>query len=125
MKIESVEKIVKEVFPKIQKYYGMSRYYDDYPDVVLDDSIYDSLSSKKIQEEDTLGEFVFEDNEIVIYYPQMRSKKDVIQTLIHEYQHYLQSPSWFTRYYNMGYDYNDHPYEVYAFNEEKNYKRFL
>ena len=30
-------------------------------------------------------------NEISIYYPQMKSRKMVIQTLIHEYN-YLQSP---------------------------------
>ena len=55
----------------------------------------------------------------------MRSKKHIVQTLIHEYQHYLQSPRWFQRYYNMGYRYDNHPYEVSALNEEKNYKRFL
>ena len=50
-------------------------------------------------------------NEISIYYPQMKSRKMVIQTLIHEYIHYLQSPTWFKRYYNMGHDYVSHPYE--------------
>ena len=27
-----------------------------------------------------------------------------------------------TRYYNMGYNYSDHPYEIAAFNEEKNWE---
>ena len=74
-------------------------------------------------------------NEISIYYPQMKSRKMVIQTLIHEYIHYLQSPSWFKRYYNMGYHYNDHPYELeiytlvskrttnYSYNKKKKVKK--
>ena len=125
MKLKTVQKIVKEVLPKIEEFYGMSKHYDDTPYIIYDHSIYDTKTSKKTEKEETMGEFVFQDNEIVIYYPQMKSRKDIVQTLVHEYQHYLQSPSWFTRYYNMGYNYNDHPYEVQAFAEEKNYKRFL
>ena len=63
------------------------------------------------------------DNSIVIYYPQMTSRKQIIETLIHEYQHYLQSPSWFTRYYNMGFEYNNHPYEIAATKEELNWNK--
>jgi len=55
----------------------------------------------------------------------MKSKKHIVETLVHEYQHYLQSPLWMKRYYTMGYNYNDHPYEVQAYNEEKNYKLFI
>ena len=43
----------------------------------------------------------------------------VIQTLIHEYIHYLQSPIWFKRYYSMGHDYVSHPYEKEAISYEK------
>lgn len=55
----------------------------------------------------------------------MKNKKMIIQTLIHEYIHYLQSPLWFKRYYNMGYNYNDHPYELKAISYEKDYKLFM
>ena len=34
-------------------------------------------------------------------------------------KHYLQSPSWMKRYYDMGYEYNNHPYELEALEEEK------
>ena len=71
------------------------------------------------------AEFDRIDNSIVIYYPKMKSKKHIVETLVHEYQHYLQSPLWMKRYYTMGYNYNDHPYEVQAYNEEKNYKLFI
>ena len=56
-------------------------------------------------------------NEITIYYKNIASLEELIRTIIHEYQHYLQSPSWMTRYYNMGYDYSDHPYELAAYKE--------
>ena len=124
MRLETVREVVKKALPKIKKYYGMSNYQDSYPYISFEESVYDR-PLKKGEEEDTEGEFVFQDNEIVIYYPNMKSKKHVVQTLIHEYQHYLQSPRWFQRYYNMGYRYDNHPYEVMALNEEKNYKRFL
>jgi hypothetical protein len=29
------------------------------------------------------------------------------------------------RYYTMGYNYNDHPYEVQAFNEEEKWREFV
>lgn len=125
MRLKTIQKIVKSSLPKIIKHYGESNHYDETPYIIYDESIYDKSSSRKKEKDETMGEFVFQDNEIVIYWPQMKSKKDVIQTLVHEYQHYLQSPSWFTRYYNMGYNYNDHPYEVQAFEEEKNWKSFV
>ena len=37
----------------------------------------------------------------------------------------LQSPSWMKRYYDMGHDYNTHPYEVAAYAEEVNYTKFI
>ena len=124
MRLERVQEIVKKALPKIKRYYGLSKHQDGYPYISFEESIFDTpLENKK--EDDTEGEFVFQDNEIVIYYPAMKSKKHIIQTLIHEYQHYLQSPRWFQRYYNMGYKYDNHPYEISALNEEKNYKRFL
>ena len=70
-------------------------------------------------------EYCHDMNEISIYYPNMKSKKMVIQTLIHEYIHYLQSPIWFKRYYNMGHDYVSHPYEKEAISFEKDYKLFI
>ncbi len=66
-----------------------------------------------------------EKNIIVIYYPKMSSKKQIIETLIHEYQHYLQSPVWMKRYYNIGHTYDSHPYELAAKEAEKNVESFM
>ena len=52
------------------------------------------------------------------------NKEWVIQTLIHEYIHYLQSPLWMKRYYDMGYEYDTHPYELAATKAEDNWKTF-
>ena len=47
-----------------------------------------------------------------------------IQCLLHEYRHYLQSATWFKRYYQMGYNYSNHPYELAATIEESNWKTY-
>ena len=76
-------------------------------------------------DEDVSHEYCSMNNEIIVYYPNMKSRKHIIETLVHEYQHYLQSPLWMKRYYTMGYTYDNHPYEVKkAYDEEKNWKLF-
>ena len=68
---------------------------------------------------DWRGEYDSEENEIVIYSKNITSKSDLAKTIVHEYAHYLQDPKWMTRYYNMGYKYNNHPYEIEAFTIEQ------
>ena len=70
------------------------------------------------------AEYEYETNTIYLYYTQMNSEEDVVRTLIHEYQHYLQSPTWMKRYYTMGYEYDNHPYEVAAIEAEEDYEMF-
>ena len=130
MKLKDIQKIVEEVFPKIEKYYGYSKFFPEVtPYIEYETSIYGRLSGEEddgtMGEESPDAEFDRIDNSIVIYYPKMKSKTNIVETLVHEYQHYLQSPLWMKRYYTMGYNYNDHPYEVQAYNEEKNYKLFI
>ena len=54
----------------------------------------------------------------------MQNRRDVIETLVHEYQHHLQSPIWMKRYYDMGHTYDTHPYEVQATAKEKEWVLF-
>ena len=131
--IESeVQKIIDEVYPKIEKYYGLSNYHNCTPFIELHPNIYIRLTGDRNYyfliasevESNPDAEYDRYDNEIIIYYPRMETKRHIIETLIHEYQHYLQSPSWMVRYYNMGYDYNNHPYEVAATKAEGNWKTF-
>lgn len=129
MLLEKVKKVVDEVLPQIEKKYGFSKFFESYPYIEYETSIYGRLSGEEddgtMGEESPEAEFDSIDNSIVIYYPKMKSRKHIIKTLIHEYQHYLQSPSWMTRYYKMGYRYDNHPYEIAANKEEINYKLFV
>ena len=112
---------------KIELKYGYSKFAETTPYVEYEKSIYARLAGEDddgaLGEECPDAEYDRIDNSIVIYYPQMTSRKQIIETLIHEYQHYLQSPSWFTRYYNMGFEYNNHPYEIAATKEELNWNK--
>ena len=126
---KQVQTIINEVYPKIEKHYGYSKFIPECtPYVETHYNIYARYSGEPEARGDEDGchaEFDRIDNTIVIYYPNMVSRKHVIETLIHEYQHYLQSPSWMTRYYNMGFRYDNHPYEIAATKEEVNYKLFI
>jgi len=106
--IEYVEKYIGEV----ENHYGPSKHQQTSPYIFLSKDVID----------DVKGEYCYMFNEITIYYKNITSLEELIRTIIHEYQHYLQSPSWMTRYYRMGYDYSNHPYEIAAYNEEENWE---
>ena len=74
------------------------------------DIIYDWVAS------DLVGEWVTNDNEIIVYVNEIDNLKEFIQTIIHEYVHYLQSPIWYSRHWNRkpNQKYFDHPYEAEA-----------
>ncbi len=124
MNIERIKSIVKEVVPKIIDKYGYSKFADTLPYIEYEKNVFseEEILTAEDKEDCPYGEYDQTDNSIVIYYPKMKTKEQLVKTLIHEYQHYLQSPSWMTRYYNMGFNYNDHPYEVAARKEEINWK---
>jgi len=111
---------VHTYFDKIISHYGESKFQSDTPWLVIEDSPYSDADDL-----DLIGEYCSMHNELVVYWKNIKSTEDLIKTLIHEYQHYLQSPAWMTRYYKMGYDYNNHPYETIAYKREKDYKLFI
>ena len=57
------------------------------------------------------GFYIEEDNTITV---KLDTDIEMIKTIIHEWQHYLQSKDQFEMLYNMGYSYEDHPFEVVA-----------
>tara|TARA_B100001057_G_C22536636_1_gene827908 strand:+ start:98 stop:484 length:387 start_codon:yes stop_codon:yes gene_type:complete len=124
---KEVQKIVNEVYPKIEKHYGISKFQECTPYVELHRNIYEKYSGEEGMEgdeNDCHAEFCDMLNEITIYYPNMKDREMVIKSLVHEYQHHLQSPIWFKRYYNMGHNYTTHPYEVDATSKEKEWVLF-
>lgn len=124
MNIEKIKSIVEEVVPKLVEKYGHSKFTETLPYIEYEKNVFseEEVLTDEDKKDCPYGEYDNLDNSIVLYYPKMKTKEQLVKTLIHEYQHYLQSPSWMTRYYNMGYNYNDHPYEVAARKEEINWK---
>lgn len=113
-------KDIEKYFNIVTEIYGQSKHHNTLPYLSIEDSPYDDADDP-----DLIGEFRADMNEVIIYHRNIKSVEELIRTLVHEYQHYLQSPSWMTRYYRMGYGYNDHPYELAAYNEEKNWDKVV
>ena len=128
MTLQEVKKVIEEVYPKIEAHYGYSKFTPECtPYVETHYNIYARYSGEEEaqgEEDGCHAEYDRTDNSIVIYWPNMKSRKHIIETLVHEYQHYLQSPSWMKRYYDMGYRYDNHPYELAAYKEENNWEIF-
>jgi len=118
---KEIQQVTEEVYNKVITHYGESNHHTYPPFVAMEDTPYSDEEVPK----DLYGEYCSMLNEITIYWKNIDSLELLIRTLVHEYQHYLQSRIWMKRYYNMGYNYNDHPYEVAAFNEEENWKLFI
>ena len=118
---EKILETTERVYERIIRHYGESKHHNFLPFVSIEDTPYsdDEIPS------DLYGEYCHILNEITLYWKNITSLELLARTLLHEYQHYLQSPSWMTRYYRMGHDYRTHPYEVKAFNEEENWKNFI
>ena len=123
--LEIVKNTVDRVYPKIKADYGLSK-WNDFPKVEIHRNIYEMVSGVEGMEGevDAQADFCRHSNTINLYYSEIKDIKHVIQCLLHEYRHYLQSGTWFKRYYDMGYDYTTHPYEIEATNEEKNWVLF-
>ena len=125
MKKEIVKNIIDKVYPKIKADYGLSK-WDDFPKIEIHRNIYEMASGIEGMEGEDNAQANFDrhNNTIQLFYSEIRDTKHVIQCLLHEYRHYLQSATWFKRYYQMGYDYSNHPYELAATTEESNWKTY-
>ena len=91
--------------------FGLSKHYEHYPYMEID-----------MDEDGMCGEFIGYNNEIIICPTAMDTIDEFIETVIHEYTHYMQSPSWYTRYQNnltideviKNLPSPSHPYEIEA-----------
>jgi len=115
--------IANKVYSKIRIHYGLGK--NDYPSIEVHKNLIVRLTGEEGgQEEPADAEYDRKENKLFLYSDYNNSIEDVIRSIIHEYVHYLQSSSWMRRYYKMGYDYTNHPYELKASKEEENWKIF-
>ena len=75
------------------------------------------------EHEDDHAQYAWEKNIIAIFKIAMKSEKDVIQALLHEYTHATQDEKKMKEYRKLGYKNN--PYEKAAKKAEKNWKNYL
>jgi hypothetical protein len=124
MNDKDIIKVVNKVYPKIRDYYGSNR--SDFPPIEIHTNIHARLSGEPDAEgeEEAEAEFDRKENKIFLYSDTINTDEDIIRGIIHEYVHFLQNASWMKRYYNMGRDYTNHPYEMSASKEEENWKKF-
>jgi|TARA_R110000823_G_scaffold278412_2_gene396840 hypothetical protein len=119
MHLKIVKRLSKQYLEKCIEVYGESKHHQTTPYIEYQPYVY----SVYCKDDNPEAEYIFDYNTIVIYYKNIEDTEHLARTILHEYQHYLQSPSWMTRYYNMGHYYSDHPYEVAAFAEEENWRK--
>ena len=103
MKKDEILKLAESVIDWCAKNVGYSKYYDDLPTIEVE---YDSLSSVR-------AEYCPLNNVVTLYAKENRSVRQVVMSVMHEYRHYLQCPSWLERYSGL-YRRKQHknPYEV-------------
>lgn len=118
---KQIQETVERVYNNVVAKYGESKHHTFVPFVSIEDS---PFSDEEVAD-NLYGEYCGMLNEIVLYWKNIDSLEVLARTLVHEYQHYLQSRSWMKRYYTMGYTYDNHPYEVAAFAEEENWKSVI
>ena len=125
MNKEIVQQIINDVYPKIVNHYGTHNGYE-VPKVEVHTNIFARISGIEEMEGDSCpsGEFCKDENKIFIYFPYIKNKIDLIKALLHEYKHYLQPRYGYEFYTNIGFKYNNHPYELEAIAEESNWKKY-
>ena len=112
-RIEMFSAHIRLVFAKCVEHYGLSKYQDSFPSLILE-----------VDEEDIMGGYYCHDlNEMTINYQGFDNSQECYEyyfkLVTHEFIHYLQSPVWFKRYYKYhGHDYLTHPYEIEAYSRE-------
>lgn len=79
-----------------------------------------SPKQKKIKRSIVYGNFDISRNIIYIYLNNNNTLLEVVQTVIHEYTHYLQSSYQYKKYQKIYY-YTQNPYELEARNNEEKY----
>jgi len=105
---KELETFINSKLKKVAKHYGYSNFQSTLPylEIIKSDEIWADddefgTKSKSKDDEELKGWYESMDNTLTIVIDNIKNRRDLIRTIVHEYQHYLQSPSWMTRYYNF------------------------
>ena len=120
MNKQEINKIVNQYYPLISEDYNCNAKIEYHY------NIYERLSGEKGMSGEVCAhaEYDWSENKIYIYTSKMNSEEDIIRSLIHECVHSTQSKLLFDIYYEFGYTYDTHPYEVKAINAEENWREY-
>ena len=120
MNKKELNNIVNQYYPLISKDYNCNA------KVELHKNIYERLSGEKgmTGEVHASGEYDWSKNKIYLYTSKMYNEEDILRSLIHECVHSTQNKLLFDIYYEFGYTYDTHPYEIKARNAEKSWKEY-
>ena len=117
----------KEITKIVNKYYPLiSEDYNCDAKIEYHKNIYERLSGIKGMNGEVCasGEYDWSENKIYLYTSMLKSEEDIIRSLIHECVHSTQNKLLFDIYYEFGYTYDTHPYEMKATNAEENWKDY-
>ena len=120
MNSKEINKIVNTYYPLISKDYNCNAKIEYHY------NIYERLSGEKGMSGEVCAhaEYDWSNNTIYIYTSRMKCEEDIIRSLIHECVHSTQNKLLFDIYYEFGYNYDTHPYEVKARNAENEWKNY-
>ena len=120
MNQKEITKIVNTYYPLISEDYNCDAKIEYHK------NIYERLSGTKGMNGTACAqaEYNWSENKIYLYTSRLNNEEDVIRSLIHECVHSTQSKLLFDIYYEFGYTYDTHPYEIQARNAEENWEKY-
>jgi len=122
---KDIQSIIDKVYPQIVKNLGRAR--KGTPKVEIHNNVLSFNSGIEDYpaegHHDDHAQYVWQNNKIAIFKVAMKSEKEVIQALLHEYTHATQDPEKREEYRKLGYDKN--PYEQAAHKAESNWRKYV
>ena len=125
MSKNDIQSVIDRVYPQIAKDLGTAK--KGTPKVEIHNNVLSFNSGIEDypgdEHEDDHAQYAWGKNIIAIFKIAMKSEKDVIQALLHEYTHATQDEKKMKEYRKLGYKNN--PYEKAATRAEGNWKKYL
>ena len=122
---KEIQVIVDRIYPEVIDNLGSAR--KGIPKVQIHNNVLSFNSGIEDypgnEHKDDHAQYVWEKNIIAIFKIAMKSEKEVIQALLHEYTHATQDYKKMKEYRKLGYKKN--PYEIAAHKAEKNWRKYI